>query len=131
MPRERRKTAYQYVSDFNRGHVITYRDCGLTHQGIAALFSHNPITESRIRRWWVHEGHTKPWSYGTQSWISEAITKYRENMHPTRMSLMDYIATLQDFFQNFCRLQNNKYLHKHLEDGCSSMDYQFCDHGFG
>ena len=48
MPRVRRRKIYQHVSDFDRGHVVTYRNCGLSHRSTAACVSRNVMIVCRI-----------------------------------------------------------------------------------
>lgn len=89
MPRVRRRNAYQHVSDFDRGRIVAYRDCGLSYRSIAARVGRDPMTVCRIWNRWVQEGHTDRRA-GSQR---PAITNSREDRHFTRMALMDRTAT--------------------------------------
>ncbi|GFT75087.1 HTH_Tnp_Tc3_2 domain-containing protein [Trichonephila clavipes] len=60
MPRVRSRKAYQCVSDFYKGRIIAYRNCGLWYHSISAVrVSRDPMTVSRIWHRWVQNGNTE------------------------------------------------------------------------
>ncbi|MBJ4999813.1 IS630 family transposase [Salmonella enterica subsp. enterica serovar Hadar] len=89
MPRVRRRNAYQHVSEFDRGRIVAYRDCGLSYRSIAARVGRDPMTVSRIWNRWVHDSHTERRA-GSQR---PPITNSREDRHVIRMALRDRTAT--------------------------------------
>ncbi|GFX82705.1 transposable element Tcb1 transposase [Trichonephila clavipes] len=48
MLRVRSRKAYQHVSDFDKGQIVAYRNCGLSYHCIAARFVRDLMTVSRI-----------------------------------------------------------------------------------
>lgn len=104
MPRVRRRNDYQHVSDFDRGRIIAYRDCGLSYRNIAARVGRDPMTVSRIWNRWVQDNHTERHA-GSQR---PPITNSREDRHLIRMVTRDRTATsrtLSREMESFARQQ--------------------------
>ncbi|GFW67068.1 HTH_Tnp_Tc3_2 domain-containing protein [Trichonephila clavipes] len=80
MPRARSRNAYQHVSDFNKGRVVAYRNCGLPYHSIASRVRRDPISVSRGWNRWVQDGKTERRA-GSQRL---PITSKREGRHITR-----------------------------------------------
>ncbi|GFX56616.1 HTH_Tnp_Tc3_2 domain-containing protein [Trichonephila clavipes] len=55
----RSRNAYQHVSDFDKGRIVAYRDCGLSYRSIAACVGRDPMTVSRIWNRWVQDNNTE------------------------------------------------------------------------
>ncbi|GFY05977.1 HTH_Tnp_Tc3_2 domain-containing protein [Trichonephila clavipes] len=89
MFRQRSRNAYQHVSDFDKGRVVAYRDCGLSYHSIAARIGRDLMTVSRIWNRWVQDGNTERRA-GSQR---PSITNSRKERYVTRMALMDRAAT--------------------------------------
>ncbi|GFU47616.1 hypothetical protein TNCV_3878151, partial [Trichonephila clavipes] len=49
MPRVRSRNAYQYVSDFDKGRIVVYTDCGLSYRRIAARIGRDAMTHQDCR----------------------------------------------------------------------------------
>ncbi|GFX61656.1 hypothetical protein TNCV_2590991 [Trichonephila clavipes] len=48
MSRVRSANAYQHVSDFDKGQIVAYRDCGLSYRSIAARIDRDPMIVSLL-----------------------------------------------------------------------------------
>ncbi|GFV32015.1 HTH_Tnp_Tc3_2 domain-containing protein [Trichonephila clavipes] len=59
MPRVRSRNVYHHVSDFDKGRIVAYKDCGLLYCNIAAGVVRDPMTVSRKCNRWVQDGNTK------------------------------------------------------------------------
>src|SRR5215813_2566496 len=97
MPRVRRRNAYQHVSAFDRGRIVAYRDCGLSHRSVAAIVEiyRDPMTVLRIWNRWLQETHTE---CHTGSHRSPIIDR-REDRHVIRKVLTDRKTTSRIFSQ--------------------------------
>lgn len=95
MPRVRRRNAYHHVSDFDKGRIVAYRDCGLSYRDIAARVGRDPMTVSRIWNRWVQEGNTERRA-GSQR---PRITSSRDDRHLIRMAVTDRAATSRSLSQ--------------------------------
>lgn len=91
MPRVKRRNTYQHVSEFDRGRIIAYRDCGLSYRDIAARVGRDPMTSKRIWDRWVQEGNTERHA-GSQR---PPITNARQDRHVIRSALWDRSTTSQ------------------------------------
>ena len=95
MPRVRRGNEYYHVSDFDKGRIVAYRDCGLSYRDIAARVGRDPMTVSRIWNRWVQEGNTERRA-GSQR---PRITSSRDDRHLIRMAVTDRAATSRSLSQ--------------------------------
>ncbi|GFX72417.1 HTH_Tnp_Tc3_2 domain-containing protein [Trichonephila clavipes] len=77
MPLVRSRNAYQHVSDFGKGRIVSYRNCGLSYHSISARKGRDPITGSTIWNRWVQEDKTKRHT-GSQN---PPITSNRQDRH--------------------------------------------------
>ncbi|GFW32943.1 transposable element Tcb1 transposase [Trichonephila clavipes] len=50
--------AFDQVSEFNRGRIVAYRDCGLSFRDIGSRVGRNQTTVMRICDRWMQEGTT-------------------------------------------------------------------------
>ncbi|GFU47764.1 transposable element Tcb1 transposase [Trichonephila clavipes] len=66
MSRRKQRSAFDQVSEFDRGRIETYRDCGLSFREIGSRVGRNPITVMRI------------WD----CWMQEDMTDRRSELHP-------------------------------------------------
>lgn len=95
MPRIRRRNAYQQVSEFDRGRIVAYRECGLSFRDIARRTGRHPTTVMRIWNQWVAEGHTERHA-GSQR---PPMTNAREDRHIVRSALQNRTTTSRTISQ--------------------------------
>ncbi|GFT45781.1 transposable element Tcb1 transposase [Trichonephila clavipes] len=58
MSRRKQRSAFHQVSEFQRGRIVAYRDCGLSFRRIGSRVGRNKATVIRICDRWMHEGTT-------------------------------------------------------------------------
>ncbi|GFX80737.1 transposable element Tcb1 transposase [Trichonephila clavipes] len=58
MSRRKQQTAFDQVSEFDRGRIMAYRDCGLSFREIGSRVGRNQTTVMRICDRLMHEGTT-------------------------------------------------------------------------
>ncbi|GFU32761.1 transposable element Tc3 transposase [Trichonephila clavipes] len=58
MSRRKRQSVFDQVSEFDRGRIVAYRDCGLPFKGIGSRVGRNQTTVMRICGRWMQEGTT-------------------------------------------------------------------------
>ncbi|GFW73096.1 transposable element Tcb1 transposase [Trichonephila clavipes] len=58
MSRRKQRSAFDQVSEFHRGRIVAYRDCGLSFREIGSLVGRNQTTVMRICDRWMQEGTT-------------------------------------------------------------------------
>ncbi|GFY07485.1 transposable element Tcb1 transposase [Trichonephila clavipes] len=58
MSRRKQQSAFDQVSEFNRGRIVAYRDCGLSFREIGNRVGRNQTTVMRICDHWMQEGTT-------------------------------------------------------------------------
>ncbi|GFT66205.1 transposable element Tcb1 transposase [Trichonephila clavipes] len=83
MSRRKQRSAFDQVSEFDRGRIVTYRDCGLSFRKIGSRVGRNQTTVKRICDRWMQEGTTdrRGRSHSPQCTIS------REDRQIVRMSV--------------------------------------------
>ncbi|GFT99955.1 HTH_Tnp_Tc3_2 domain-containing protein [Trichonephila clavipes] len=88
MPHGRSRSAYQHVSDFDKGRIVVYRNYVLLYHSIDACVGGDPMTVSRVWNRWVQDSNTE--RRGRPQRI--LLTSCREDIHVTRMVLMERAA---------------------------------------
>ncbi|GFW84218.1 transposable element Tcb1 transposase [Trichonephila clavipes] len=58
MSRRKQRSAFDQVSEFDRGRIVAYRDCGLPFRKIGSRVGRNQTTVMRIRDRWIQESTT-------------------------------------------------------------------------
>ncbi|GFV94693.1 transposable element Tcb1 transposase [Trichonephila clavipes] len=58
MSRRKQRSAFDQVSEFDRGRIVAYRDCGLSFKEIGSFVGRNQTTVMRICDRWMQEGTT-------------------------------------------------------------------------
>ena len=58
MPRRKHRSSSDQVSEFHRGRIVAYRDCGLSFREIGSRVGRNQTTVMRICARWMQEGTT-------------------------------------------------------------------------
>ncbi|GFU01413.1 transposable element Tcb1 transposase [Trichonephila clavipes] len=56
MPRRKQRSAFDQVSEFDRGRIVAYRDCGLSIREIGSRVGRNQTTVMRTCDCWMQEG---------------------------------------------------------------------------
>ncbi|GFV89140.1 transposable element Tcb1 transposase [Trichonephila clavipes] len=55
MPRRKQRSGFDRVSEFDRGRIVAYRDCGLPFREICSRVGRNQTTVMRISDYWLQE----------------------------------------------------------------------------
>ncbi|XP_071041855.1 uncharacterized protein [Parasteatoda tepidariorum] len=58
MSRRKQRSSFDKVSEFDRGRIVAYRDCGLSFREISSRVGRNHTTVMRICDRWMQEGMT-------------------------------------------------------------------------
>ncbi|GFW80940.1 transposable element Tcb1 transposase [Trichonephila clavipes] len=58
MSRRKQRSAFDQVSEFDRGRIVAYRDCGLSFREIGSRVGRNQTNVMRICDRWMQEGTT-------------------------------------------------------------------------
>ncbi|GFX49864.1 transposable element Tcb1 transposase [Trichonephila clavipes] len=58
MSRRKQRSAFDQVSEFDRGRIVAYRDCGLSFRKIGSRVGRNQTTIMRIYDRWMQEDTT-------------------------------------------------------------------------
>ncbi|GFV76986.1 transposable element Tcb1 transposase [Trichonephila clavipes] len=58
MSRRKQRSAFDQVSEFDRGRIVAYRDCGLSFREIGSRVERNQTSAMRICDRWMQEGTT-------------------------------------------------------------------------
>ncbi|GFY21380.1 transposable element Tcb1 transposase [Trichonephila clavipes] len=58
MSRRKQRSAFDQVSEFDRGRIVDYRDCGISFREISSRVGRNQTTAMRICDRWMQEGTT-------------------------------------------------------------------------
>ncbi|GFW69381.1 transposable element Tcb1 transposase [Trichonephila clavipes] len=56
MSRRKQRSAFDQVSELDRGRIVAYRDCGLSFRKIGSRVGRNQTTVMRICDRWMQEG---------------------------------------------------------------------------
>ncbi|GFU89857.1 transposable element Tcb1 transposase [Trichonephila clavipes] len=56
--RRKQRSAFDLVSDFDKGRIVAYKDCGLSFMEIGSRVGRNRTTVMRINDRWIQEGTT-------------------------------------------------------------------------
>ncbi|GFY12810.1 transposable element Tcb1 transposase [Trichonephila clavipes] len=89
MSRRKQRSAFDQVSEFDRGRVVAYRDCGLSFREISSHVGRNQTTLMRIGDRWMQKGTTdrRGRSHPPQ------CTTSREDRQIVRMAVTDRSVT--------------------------------------
>ncbi|GFV84291.1 transposable element Tcb1 transposase [Trichonephila clavipes] len=96
MSRRKQRSAFDQVSEFDRGRIVDYRDCGLSFREIGSRVGRNQTTVMRICDSWMQEGTTdrRGQSHPPQCTIS------REEREIVRMEVTDRSVTSRTVAQH-------------------------------
>ncbi|GFX07047.1 transposable element Tcb1 transposase [Trichonephila clavipes] len=89
MSRRKQRSAFDQVSEFDRGSIVAYRDCGLTFRQIGSRVGGNQTTIKRICDHWMQEGTTDRCGRS----LPPQCTTSREDRQFVRMAVTDHSVT--------------------------------------
>ncbi|GFU51121.1 transposable element Tcb1 transposase [Trichonephila clavipes] len=89
MSRRKQRAAFDPVSEFNRGRIVPYRDCGLSFRKICSRVVGNQTTLMQICDRWIQEGTTDRRRRSHPPQCSSS----REDRHIVRMAVTDLSFT--------------------------------------
>ena len=58
MPCRKQRSSFYLVSEFDRGRILAYQDCGLSFREIGSRVGRNQTTVMRMCDRWLQEGTT-------------------------------------------------------------------------
>ncbi|GFW44027.1 transposable element Tcb1 transposase [Trichonephila clavipes] len=92
----KQRSAFNQVSEFDRGRIVAYRDCGLSFRKIGCHVGRNQTAVMRICNRWMKEGTTdrRGRSHPPQ------YTTSREDRQIMRMAVMDRSVTSRTLAQH-------------------------------
>ncbi|GFY05426.1 transposable element Tc1 transposase [Trichonephila clavipes] len=89
MSRRKQRSAFEQVSEFDRGRIVAYRDCGLSFKKIGSRVGRNQTTVMRICDRWMHEDTTDRRGRS----LPPQCTTSREDRQIVRMAVTDLSLT--------------------------------------
>ncbi|GFX91550.1 transposable element Tcb1 transposase [Trichonephila clavipes] len=94
--RRKQRSAFDQVSEFNRGRIVAYRDCGLSFRKTGTRVGQNQTTVMRICDRWMQEGtmDRRSRSHPPQ------CTTSREDRQIERMAVADRKVTSRNVAQH-------------------------------
>ncbi|GFX25606.1 transposable element Tcb1 transposase [Trichonephila clavipes] len=88
MSRRKQRSAFGQVSEFDRGRIVAYRDCGLSFREIGSRVGRNQITVMRICDRWMQEAYNAllkyPIYFAYSVHLLELIGNIREFIIPKK-----------------------------------------------
>ncbi|GFT30382.1 transposable element Tcb1 transposase [Trichonephila clavipes] len=96
MSRRKQRSAFDLVSEFDKGRIVAYRDCGLSFKEIGSRVGRNQTTVMRICDRWMQEGTAdrRGRSHSPQ------CTTSREYRQIVRMAVTDHSVTSRTIAQH-------------------------------
>ncbi|GFX29984.1 transposable element Tcb1 transposase [Trichonephila clavipes] len=92
----KQRSAFDQVSEFDRGRIVAYRDCGLSFRKIGSRVGRNQTTVMRVCDRWMQEGTTDRRS---QSHPPQCTTS-REDRQIVSMAVTDRSVTSRSVTQH-------------------------------
>ncbi|GFW84290.1 transposable element Tcb1 transposase [Trichonephila clavipes] len=96
MSRRKQQSAFDQVSEFDRGRIVAYRDCGLSFREIGSRVGQNQTTVIWISDRWMQEGTTD--RHGRSH--PPQCTTSCEDKQIVRMAVMDRSVTSRTIAQH-------------------------------
>ncbi|KFM64106.1 Transposable element Tc1 transposase, partial [Stegodyphus mimosarum] len=96
MPRSKQRSPFDQVSEFDRGRIVAYRECGLSFREIGSRVGRNKATVLRIWDRWMQEGKTDR-RVRSQPPL---CTTSRDDRNIVRMAVTDRSVTSRTIAQN-------------------------------
>ncbi|GFW32966.1 transposable element Tcb1 transposase [Trichonephila clavipes] len=98
MSRRKHRSAFDQVSEFDRGRTVVYRDCGLSFRNIGSRVRRNQKTVMWICDRWMQEGRTD--RRGRSHLCVPQCTTSREDRQIVRMSVTEHSVTSRTIAQH-------------------------------
>ncbi|GFW16133.1 transposable element Tcb1 transposase [Trichonephila clavipes] len=89
MSRRKQRSVFDQVTEFDRGRIVAYRDCGLSFRKIGIRVGRNQTTAMRICDRWMQEDTT---DRRGRSHLPQCTTS-REDRQIVRMAVTDRSVT--------------------------------------
>ncbi|GFS68472.1 transposable element Tcb1 transposase [Trichonephila clavipes] len=99
MSRRKQRSAFGQVSEFDRGRIVAYRECGLSFRKIGSRVGRNQTTVMRICDRWMQEGTTDRCG----RLHPPQCTASREDRQIVRMAVRDRSVKSRTFAQHIER----------------------------
>ncbi|KFM73549.1 Transposable element Tc3 transposase, partial [Stegodyphus mimosarum] len=96
MPCSKQRSSFDQVSEFDRGRIVAYRECGLSFREIGSRLGRNQTTVMRISDRWMHEGTT---DRHVRSFPPQCTTS-RDDRNIVRMAVTDRSVTSRTIAQH-------------------------------
>ncbi|GFX24840.1 transposable element Tcb1 transposase [Trichonephila clavipes] len=96
MSRRKQQSAFDQVSEFDRGRIVAYRHCGLSFRKIGSRVGRNQTTVMRICNRWMQEGTMDRRGRSHQP----QCTTSREDRQIVRMAVTDHSVTSRTVAQH-------------------------------
>ncbi|GFS87771.1 transposable element Tcb1 transposase [Trichonephila clavipes] len=120
MSRRKQQSAFDQVSEFDRGRILAYLDCGLSFRKIGSRVTRNQTTVMRICDRWMQEGMTdqRGRSHPPQCTTAVSARTIRCRLHQSGLSVRSPLLGL-------ALTQNHRGFHRQWCDErriCSTID---------
>ncbi|GFU73250.1 transposable element Tcb1 transposase [Trichonephila clavipes] len=114
MSLRKQRSAFHQVSEFDRGRIVAYRDCGFSFRKIGSRVGRNQKTVMRIWNHWMQEGTTdrRGRSYPPQ------CTTSREDRQIGRMAVTDHSVISRTVAQHIECVTH----HRTRKEGCGRQN---------
>lgn len=96
MPSSKQRSSFDQVSEFDRGRIVAYRECGLSFREIGSRVGRNQTTVMRICDRWMQEGTT---DRRVRSHPPQCTTS-RDDRNIVRMAVKDRSVTSRTIAQH-------------------------------
>ncbi|GFV09517.1 transposable element Tcb1 transposase [Trichonephila clavipes] len=122
MTRRKQRSAFDQVSEFDRGRIVVYRDFGLSFREIGSRVGRNQTTVMRICDHWMQEGTTdrRGRSHPPQ------CTTSREDRQIVCMVVTDHSVTSRTVAQRIESVKHHsvsaRAFRRHLQQSVCSQD---------
>ncbi|GFT01581.1 transposable element Tcb1 transposase [Trichonephila clavipes] len=111
MSRRKQRSAFDQVSEFDRGRIVAYRDCGFPFREIGSRVGRNQTTVMRI----------------CDRWMQESTTDRRGRSHPPQCTTSLSARTIRHRSQQSGLSARRPLLDLHLTQNHRRLRRQWCD----
>ncbi|GFU42311.1 transposable element Tcb1 transposase [Trichonephila clavipes] len=111
MPRRKQRLAFDQVSEFDRGRIVAYRDCGLPFREIGSRVGRNQTTVMRI----------------CDRWMQEDMTDRRGRSHPPQCTTSLSACTIRRRLQQSGLSARRPLFGLPLSQNHRRLHHQWCD----